>query len=79
MLKVRSLKDFGATVSDEGSKPVVPSRTEQATAALTKLKPLYRDNLSLGSKMKLMCSLGICIFLYACESWTFTAQLEKRT
>ena len=24
-------------------------------------------------------SLVICIFLYACESWTLTAELEKRT
>ena len=26
-----------------------------------------------------MCSLVISIFLYACESWTLTAELEKRT
>ena len=26
-----------------------------------------------------MRSLGISIFLYACESWTLTAELEKRT
>ena len=26
-----------------------------------------------------MRSLVISIFLYACESWTFTAELEKRT
>ena len=25
-----------------------------------------------------MCSIVISIFLYACESWTLTAQLEKR-
>ena len=35
--------------------------------------------ISLGSKMKLMRSLVISIFLYACESWTLTAELEKRT
>ena len=29
--------------------------------------------------MKLMRSLVIFIFLYACESWTLTAELEKRT
>ena len=28
--------------------------------------------------MKLMRSLVISIFLYACESWTVTAELEKR-
>ena len=56
------------------------SRIAQATAALTKLKPIWRDkNISLGSKVKLMRSLVISIFLYACESWTLTAELEKRT
>ena len=52
----------------------------QATAALTKLKHIWRDNnISFGSKMKLMRSLFISIFLYACESWTLTVELEKRT
>ena len=61
-------------------KPEVLSRIAQATAALTKLKPIWRDNnISLGSKVKLMRSLVISIFLYACESWTLTAELEKRT
>ena len=27
----------------------------------------------------MMRSLVICIFLYGCESWTVTAELEKRT
>ena len=77
---VTSFKYLGAVVSDDGSKPEVLSRIAQATAALTKLKPIWRDNnISLGSKVKLMRSLVISIFLYACESWTLTAELEKRT
>ena len=77
---VTSFKYLGAVVSDDGSKPEVLSRIAQATAALTKLKPIWRDNnISLGSKVKLMRSLVIPIFLYACESWTLTAELEKRT
>ena len=60
---VTSFKYLGAVVSDDGSKPEVLSRIAQATAALTKLKPIWRDN----------------IFLYACESWTLTAEVEKRT
>ena len=77
-----SFKYLGAVVSDDGSKPEVLSRIAQATAALTKLKPIWRDNkISLGSKVKLMRSLviSISIFLYACESWTLIAELEKRT
>ena len=79
---VTSFKYLGAVVSDDGSKPEILSRIAQATAALTKLKPIWRDNNislgSLGSKVKLMHSLVISIFLYGCESWTLTAELEKR-
>ena len=77
---VTSFKYLGAVVPDDGSKPEVLSRIAQATAALSKLKPIWRDNnISLGSKVKLMRFLVISIFLYACESWTLTAELEKRT
>ena len=77
---VTRFKYLGAAVSDDGSKPQVLSRIAQATAALTKLKPIWTANsISLGSKVKLIRSLVISIFLYACESWTLTAELEKRT
>ena len=83
-LKVKGQKLGTITIfkylSNDGSKPEVFSRIAQATAALTKLKPIWRDNnISLGSKVKLMRSLVISIFLYVCESWTLTAELEKRT
>ena len=77
---VTRFKYLEAIVSDGGLKPEVLSRIAQATAALTKLKPIWRDNnISLGSKVKLMRFLVISIFLYACESWALTAELEKRT
>ena len=77
---VTSFKYLGAVISDDRSKPEVLSRIAQATTALTKLKPILKDsNISLGSKLKLMHSLVIFIFLYAFESWTLTAELEKRT
>ena len=48
---VTSFKYLGAVVSDHGSKPEILSRIMQATAALTKLKPIWRgNNISLGSK-----------------------------
>ena len=44
------------------------------------MTPILRDNnVSLGSKVKLMRPLVNSIYLNACESWTFTAELEKRT
>ena len=65
---VTSFKYLGAVVSDDGAEPEILSKTAQATAALTKLKPIWRDyNVFLGSKVKLMRSLVISIFLYACE------------
>ena len=76
---VNSFKYLGAIVADEGSKPEVLARSAQATAALAKLKTIWNDkNIALSSKIRLMRSLGISIFLYACESWTLTAELERR-
>ena len=61
-------------------KPEILSRTEQATAGLTKQRPVRRDNnIILGSKVKLMRSFVIYIYLYAFKSWALTAELEKRT
>ena len=54
---VISFRYIGAVVSDFGSKPEVLSRIAQATTALTKLKPVWKDNNKfLGSKVKLMRS-----------------------
>ena len=79
---VTSLKYLGAIISDNGSKPEILSRMAQANAALRKFKPVWRDNsisLESESNVKLMRSLVISEFVYACESWTLTAELEKRT
>ena len=73
---VTSFKYLGSVVSDEGSKPEILSRTAQTTATLTRLKPVWNDrSSSLSSKIGLMCSLVTFVFLYACESWTLTAEL----
>ena len=75
---VKSFKYLGAIVSDEGLKLAVLSRIARANAAVLKLKPIWRENnipVSPGSKVKLMRSLVISMFLYACESWTLMALL----
>ena len=75
---VTHFKYLGSVVTDEGSKPKILSRTAQATAALTRLKPVWNDrSVFLSSKIRLMCSLVTSIFLYACESWTLTAELQR--
>ena len=76
---VRSFKYPGAIVSDEGSKPELLSRIAQTTAAVTKLKVIWNDkNIAINSKIRLMRSLAMSIFLYACETWTITADIERR-
>ena len=44
---VTSFKYLGAVVSDDCSKPEVLSKIAQATAALTKLDPIWRDKTDL--------------------------------
>ena len=76
---VTSFKYLGSVVTDQGFKLKILSRIAQATAALTRLKPVWNDrSISLGSKIGLMCSLVTFIFLYACESWALTAELQRR-
>ena len=54
-------------------------RIAQTTAALSRLKIIWKDkNISLASKVKLMRTLILSTFLYACESWTLTAEIERR-
>ena len=73
---VTSFKCLGSVITDECSKPEVLSRIAQTTAALTRLKPVWKDrSISLSSKVQLMRFLVTCIFLYACESWTPAAEL----
>ena len=76
---VQNFKYLGAIVSDEGSRPEILARIAMTTAALAKLQPIWRDkSISLISKIKLMRSLVHSVFLYACETWTLTADLAKR-
>ena len=52
---------------------------KSVSAALTRLKPVCNDrSISFSSKIQLMRSLVTSIFLYACQSWTLTAELQRR-
>ena len=75
---VTRIKYLGSVITDEGSKPEILYRIAKTTAALTRLKPVWNDrSISLSSKIRLMRSLVKSIFLYACESWTLTAELQR--
>ena len=77
--EVENFKYLGAIISNEGSKPETLSRIAQTTASLSRLKIIWRDkNISLASKVKLMRMLILSTFLYASESWTLTAEIERR-
>ena len=79
LAEVENFKYLGAVISNEGSKPEILSRIAQTTVALSRLKIIWRDkNILLASKVKLMRMLILSTFLYACESWTFTAEIERR-
>ena len=76
---VISFKYLGSVITNEGSKPEIHFRIAQTTAALTRMKPVWIDtSISLSSKVRVMRSLVTSIFLDACESWTLTAQLQRR-
>ena len=76
---VDHFKYLGAIISEEGSKKEILARAAQTAAAMAKLKTIWKDrNISLRSKVKLMHALVTSIFLYACESWTLNADLQKR-
>ena len=70
---------LGALVTDNGSRKEILSRMAKAQSALSKLKIIWNDkNISVCSKIRLLRSLVISIFLYACESWTLDAYLQQR-
>ena len=77
--EVKKFKDLGAIISNEGSKPEILSRIAQTTAALFRLKIIWRNkNIWFASDVKLMRTLILSVFLYACESWTLPAEIERR-
>ena len=60
-------------------KQLIQTRTAQTSAALTRLKPVWSNrSISISSKIRLVRSFVTSIFLYACQSWTLTAELQRR-
>jgi len=62
-----------------GSKAEILARAAQTSAAMGKIKSMWKDqNISLQTKVKLVYALIYSIFLYACESWILTAEHQRR-
>ena len=76
---VQSFKYLGAIVTDEGSMSEIRSRIAQTIAALSKLKIIWDDkNIDLSPKIRLLRSLIMSIFVYSCETWKLTAEIERK-
>ncbi|XP_072020354.1 uncharacterized protein [Amphiura filiformis] len=69
---VESFKYLGSTISsDVTSSTEVRTRIAVATASLTKLQTIWKDeNISIQNKIKLLRAIVISTALYGCESWT---------
>ena len=56
-----------------------PELLKQWQYVLPDLKIIWKDkNIRIKHKIRLMCALVITIFLHACETWTLTAELQRR-
>ncbi|XP_076067639.1 uncharacterized protein LOC143040432 [Oratosquilla oratoria] len=76
---VTQFKYLGAIHNEEGSKIEVLARAAQTATTLAKMKPIWRDkNICLQSKLKLLHALVLSIFQYICETWTLTAELQRK-
>ena len=78
--EVDEFKYLGSIITnDQRCRREVLSRIASGSDALARLAPIWRDkNITLKSKLRLLESVILSIFLYACQTWTLTAELEKR-
>ena len=79
----KNLKLFQASNTWEPSSlmrdPGLKYSLAQATGALANLKVIWKDkNIALSTKIRLLRSLIMSIFLYTCETWTLTAGTERK-
>ena len=77
--KLETVQSFKYLGADEGPMPEIRFRIAQTIAALTKLEIIWDDkNIDLSSKIRLLRSLAMSILLYSCETWTLTAETERK-
>ena len=78
--EVDNFKYLGAIINKEGnSTQEIKTRLAIAIAAMTKLSKIWNSSvISTRTKIKLYKSLITSIALYGCESWTLTAEMERR-
>lgn len=75
--EVRDFNYLGSFVSTDGSSTKeIKTRIGIATSAMTRLASIWKS--SLQAKVRLYKSLVLSTLLYGCESWTLTADTERR-
>ena len=77
---VQSFKYLGATITEDARCVTeIKTRIAIATGALAKLEILWKDkSIALTSKVRLLRAITLSTALYGCESWTLTAEMERR-
>ena len=77
---VKDFKYLGSFVSADGSSTKeIKTRIGIATSAMTRLATIWKSNtISFRVKVRLYKSLVLSTLLYGCESWTLTADTERR-
>lgn len=78
--EVDNFKYLGSSLSKDGSSSIeVKGRLGLAMSAMTRLNIIWKSNaICFPVKLKLYKTLVVSICLYGCESWTLTADLERR-
>ena len=75
---INHFKYLGYIIDEQGSKKEILARAAQATQVCSNQKVICNDkHIRLGYKFRLMNSLVTSIFIYACETWTLAAEIEK--
>ena len=77
---VDSFKYLGSTLSKDGaSTKEIKIRMAVAISAMSKLNIIRNSrNTSFKTKLNLYRTLAVSILLYGCETWTLTAETERR-
>jgi len=81
---VQSFKYLEATITKDGkSTSEIKTRIAIATGTLSKLNVAYKliwkdKNVPIATKIRLMRAITVSTTLYGCESWTMTAETERR-
>lgn len=78
--EVKDFKCLGSFVSADGSSTKeIKTRIGIATSAMTRLAGIWKSNaISFQAKVRLYKSLVLSTLLYGFESWTLTADTERR-